>query len=220
LKKIIKSSEIYAAVKPYLPTNPIIVEAGSFMGHDTMRLAQHWPAGNVHAFEPIPELFEKLKSKTADTATIHCYPLALSNHDGTATMHVAEKPDKPGITTQASSLHTPRERLIYSPIEYPHTILVPTITLDTWANQHRIDHIDFLWLDMQGHELSALKGAAKILPTVRAIYTEVNFIQAYEGQPLDHVVSAWITAQGFKEICRTFENRTDWFFGEILFVRV
>ena len=216
---IITHNQVCSTVAPFLPASPIIVEAGSFTGHDTLRLANHWPDGIIHAFEPVPSLFEKLKNATDDRTNIHCYPYALSSKTGLAEMHIAEKPNKQGIATQASSLHQAKERLQKSPIIYPKTMIVPTITLDDWSFEHKISHIDFLWLDLQGHELAALKGASRILSTVRALYTEVNFIEAYEDQPLFDEFIAWTADHGFKEIARTFKNTTDWFFGEILFVR-
>ena len=215
----ITPQEIYETVKPFLPSNPVIVEAGAFMGHDTLRMAQQWPAATIHAFEPVPDLFVQLQEKTKDSTPIRCHNLALSNHTGTALLHVAQKPNKPGISTQASSLHKPTGRLQHSSIIYPHTIQVPTITIDEWAAHNGIEHIDFLWLDMQGHELAALRGAQKMLKKVKAIFTEVNFIQGYEGQPLAQEVITWIEDHGFTELARTFANQTDWFFGEVLFVR-
>lgn len=216
---IITSREIYKTVAPYLPKNPIIVEAGAFIGHDTLRMAQYWPQANIHAFEPVPELFEKLQEKTKNYSTIVCHNLALSDTTGTATLYVAQKPNNPEKTTQASSLHKPTGRLAHSPITYPHTIEVSITTLDDWAKKNNVDHVDFLWLDMQGHELAALHGVQRLLPSVKAIFTEANFIQGYEGQPLAHEVIAWIEQQGFIEIARTFANETDWFFGEVLFVK-
>lgn len=219
MTNIIASHDIYKAVEPFLPQNPIIIEAGAFLGHDSLRLANHWPLGTVHAFEPVLDLFVQLQQKVQSEGSITCHPYALSNHTGTAQMYIAKKPQSPGVTTQASSLHKPTGRLERSPIIYPEIATVKTTTIDDWAAQNNIHHIDFLWLDMQGHELAALKGAQKILPSVRAIFTEVNFIEGYEGQPDYQELYSWIEKQGFTEVARTFKNQTDWFFGELLFVR-
>ncbi len=219
MTNIIASHDVYKTVEPFLPANPLILEAGAFLGHDSLRLANHWPLGVVHAFEPVPDLFAQLQQKTASTPSIITHQYALSEHTGTAQLYIAKKPQSPGVTTQASSLHKPTGRLERSPIIYPDTLTVNTITIDDWAAQNNVDHIDFLWLDMQGHELAALRGAQKILPTVHAIFTEVNFIDGYEGQPSCQDVITWIESQGFTEVARTFKNQTDWFFGELLFVR-
>ena len=94
---------------------------------------------------------------------------------------------------------------------------VPTITLDAWAIQHGIDHVDFLWLDLQGHELAALQGASKLLKRVTAVYLEVNFIEAYEGQPTYQAIDKWMRLQGFNPIAKDFSDEKKWFFGNILY---
>ncbi len=217
--RIFKSHEIIPIIAQLLPQDPVIIEAGAFQGHDSIRMANQWPNGTIHAFEPVPEIFEKLKIATAAYTNIHCYNLALSNSDGHATFYVSEKPGKPGIPSQAGSLYKPKERLKFSPIQFPSAIEVQTITLEHWAQQNNIDRIDCLWLDMQGNELNVLKAAPHILKNVKVIYTEVSFIESYEGLPQMPEVKAWIESQGFEEYGRDFENTTYWFFGNILFYK-
>lgn len=217
--KIFKSHEAIAMIAPLLAPNPVIVEAGAFHGHDSLRMASQWPQGAIHAFEPVPDLYETLQKSTATHPNIHCYNLALSDHDGTALFYVSEKPNKPGVPSQAGSLLKPKERLKHSPLQFPSTIEVNTLTLDSWAAQNNIDHIDCLWLDMQGTELNVLKAAPHMLKKVSVIYTEVSFIESYEGLPQMAEVKSWIESQGFQEVGRDFENQTDWFFGNILFFK-
>lgn len=211
--------QVFGLIKQYAPVRPIIVEAGAFDGTDTITLAQTFPKGFVHAFEPVPEIFSKLILNTAKLPNIHTYEQALSDTNGTAEFYISEKPDKPDIPSQAGSLRKPKKRLAHSPMQFPYTIEVQTITLDRWTKQNNMTRLDVLWLDTQGHELAILQGAQQILPTVSVIYTEVAFIEAYEDQPTYEVVKAWLEKQGFTEIGRTFENTTDWFFGNILMVR-
>lgn len=219
LMNIFKKHQLYTLISPYLPTHPVIIEAGAFDGSDTQKTAAFWPQATIHAFEPVPEIFELLTQSTASLENIHRYQIALSNTNGHATFHVSQKPSRPGKPFQAGSLHEPHERLAWSDAQYTHTITVPTIRLDDWAHEHAIDHIDFLWLDAQGHELAILRGAPEMLNTVKVIYVEVHFIQAYHGQPLAHELISWIEAQGFELIAQDYENETDWFFGNVIFVR-
>ena len=72
---------------------------------------------------------------------------------------------------------------------------------------------------MQGHALSVLKASSHILQTVKAIYTEVGFVEAYEGQPQYEQVKAWLEEQGFEEVGRDFEDQQQWFFGNMLFAK-
>ena len=216
---IFKPHEVFKYIKPHLPDDPTIVEAGSFKGQDTIKMALCWPKGTVHAFEPVPQLFEELKYNTAHLPNVHCYQLALSNKNGTATFWTSEHPKKPGTPSQAGSLLPPKERLSWSNIQFKDTIEVQTITLDSWAKQYKIDHVDFLWLDLQGYELYVLQASPTILTTGSTLHTEVQFVQAYEGHPLYPEVRQWIEKQGFSMIARDFTDNPAWFFGNALIVK-
>ena len=61
---------------------------------------------------------------------------------------------------------------------------VPTTTLDDFCSRHAIDRVNVLKMDIQGGELMALQGASGMLESkaVDLIYTEVLFVELYEGQ--------------------------------------
>jgi 2-O-methyltransferase len=214
-----KPHEAYAYIKPYLPENSIVIEAGAFDGHDTQRMAHAFPTATIHAFEPVPQIFEQLATNTASLANVHCYQVALSNQTGMAELYLSEKLNKPHRPSQANSLRKPKERLQYSTMQFPHSIMVPTITLDDWAQQQQVDHLDFLWLDLQGHELAVLSASPIMLATLCVIYTEVAFIEAYEGQPKFPEVTSWMAAQGFTLVGCNFHEPPRSFFGNVLYVR-
>ena|SRR5579872_2648159 len=214
---VLKKHEILALAKTLLKNNPVIVEAGAFDGRDTRLLSETWPAATIHAFEPVPEIYALLQKNTQDLPNVHTYPVGLSDATGNALFYVSEKPSKPGKPFQAGSLLKPKERLKVSDVTYAKTMQVPVITLDDWGKQHGIDHVDFLWLDLQGMELNVIKASPKTISTAQAIYTEVEFIEAYEGQYLVDDVIAWMNDHGFQEVARDFADQKSWFFGNVLF---
>lgn len=206
------------AIEQFLPTNPIIVEAGAFDGNDTNKMAQRWPHGTIHAFEPVPEIYERLLRNTTKHTNIVYHPYALSDKNDTELFYISERPTKPGIASQAGSLHAPKERLTKSPLIFPRTMMVKTITLPTWAKQNNITHIDLLWLDTQGHELAILQAAEQFLPHIRVILAEVSFIESYHNQPLYNDVIQWMAQHGFEHIGCDFSDQNKTFFGNALFV--
>lgn len=216
---IFKSHQALEHIAPYLPDNPCIVEAGAYVGGDTAKMAARWPNGIIHAFEPVPELYAQLQTTVANFQNVHTYPLALSTMQGTADFYIGEKVEKPGRPTQAGSLHKPKERLRISPIQFPRSITVSTITLDAWALEHHIPSIDLLWLDVQGHELSVLQSSLNLFNTVQVILIEVAFIEAYEQQPSANSIINFLTIRGFEMIGKDFADKPNWFFGNILFVK-
>lgn len=217
--KICTKHQALELVKDYLPKNPVILEAGAYNGYDSLYMARLWPNATFHLFEPVPELFIQLKNNTQQLQHKQYWPLALSIHVDTATFHISEKKDQPGIPTQAGSLLKPKERLQYPPMIYPRTISVPTTTLDHWATQNNIAQIDFLWLDVQGHELAIFKHAIRVLENARALFVELNFIKAYENQPLAREVIDWLASQGFVMIARDYTEPSKWFFGNGFFIK-
>src|SRR5205085_6361198 len=180
---IFNHHHVISVLKKFSPHNPVIVEAGAFDGADTKKMALMWPKGTVHAFEPVPEIYERLQNNTKNLSNVHCYPYALSDKNSTQLFYVSENPQKPGIASQAGSLHKPKERLNVSPLIFPRTTMVQTITLPTWAQQHTITHIDLLWLDTQGHEFTILQSAQHLLPMIDVVLTEISFIESYYDQP-------------------------------------
>jgi FkbM family methyltransferase len=217
--QLLTKHQVLPLVHSLLPSPTTIIEAGAFNGQDTLLLARQFPQATIHAFEPVPEIFELLTQNSAHMPNIKRHPYALSDHTGTAQFYVSEKPSRPGKPFQAGSLLKPKERLQWSDAVYTSTIQVPTITLDEWAAQNSITHIDFAWLDMQGLELNVLKASPRMLATMQLIYTEVEFIEAYEGQYQYPEVKAWLESNGFTAIARDFTDQPDWFFGNVLFRR-
>lgn len=179
-------------IKQFLPEAPIILEAGAHIGRDTLKMSKLWPQGTIYAFEPVPDLFVQLVERTKERANVICDPRALSDTNGTAEFFVSS-----GASTAASSLFAPLEYLTQRPEVLFHTTTVPTITLDSWAAEKNVTHIDFLWLDMQGPELLVLQAAPLILKTVKAILIEVNLTERFTGNPSYDEVKSWLESQGF-----------------------
>lgn|SRR3990167_11033729 len=216
--------EILSVICEFLPDNPTIVEAGAYDGSETVMMAKKIPDAKIYSFEPVPELYRKLNTKANSYKNINTYQLALADFNGKTKFHTSEESDAPGVVSQSSSILKPKDHLIYSSTCFKNTIEVSAVTLDTWAKSNNIDHIDFLWLDMQGYELNTLKASPEILKTVKVIFTEVEFVEAYAGQSLYQEIKSWLESQGFKMVARNFDepivkiNAGNWF-GDALFIR-
>jgi FkbM family methyltransferase len=196
---------------PILPHDPVIIEAGSHWGEDTIWLARYWPGGVVHAFEPSPELFATTTRHTSWIRNAHRYAFALSDCVETAKLFVSS-----GDSTASSSIFAPKEHLIEHPtVKFERQIAVPTITLELWGQQYGIQRVDFLWLDMQGAELRALKGLGKLIETVRALHVEVSTKESYANAPLYPELLDWMRGRGFKVANERFDGSQ----GDVFFVR-
>ncbi len=211
--------QLFHTLKKQLPDKAVIVEAGSFTGKDTRQLAQAWPQGAIYAFEPDPRIFKLLENNTQQYQNIHPFQLALSNKSGISSFWPSEHPKKPGVPSQAGSLLQPKERLKWSNIIFKDPISVTAVTLATWVKQRKIDHIDFLWLDLQGYELPVMQASKDLIKHISFIYTEVHFVEAYAGQAQYHELKSWLEVQGFTMIGKDFQYPSSWFFGNALFAK-
>jgi hypothetical protein len=63
-------------------------------------------------------------------------------------------------------------------------VTVPTQTLDAFCNEHQIDSIDILKLDVQGAEKKVLAGAVNLLNrrAIKTVYLEMIIAPTYVGQ--------------------------------------
>lgn len=204
--------------------DPVIIDAGAFDGNESVLMANMWPNGTVHAFEPVPYLYHKVVANSKGTPNIIPYNFALSSVNGMASLHLAVNDDAPTIPVMSSSLLPPQYHHLLSPeVIFPTTIPVFTYTLDSWAEAFNIDRVDLMWLDMQGVELDVLLASPKILKTTSVIVIEVEFEQVYKGQYLYQDIKTFLEDNGFVLIGGNFNPENPRingaFFGDALFVR-
>jgi hypothetical protein len=58
-----------------------------------------------------------------------------------------------------------------------------------------------LKLDVQGFELSALRGCGELLARFDFVYVEASFVELYVGQALASEVLAHLLSQSFRLVC-------------------
>jgi FkbM family methyltransferase len=160
-------------------TNQIktIIDVGA---NDAAYGAQEFPNATIYAFEPHPVSYERLKKHAG--ANVHPVHAAVGAKSATAKLwdFAADAPLKATQpTSQLASLHkTVITQLHGQPAtSYPVTIT----TLDSFAQKHRISHIDLLKIDAEGNELAVLEGAQQLIAKKRIsiIQFEFNEMMAY-----------------------------------------
>jgi hypothetical protein len=71
------------------------------------------------------------------------------------------------------------------------------VDLDYFTEINRLLPVDFIKIDVQGAELEIFQGGLKTLQGVQAIFSEVEFVPMYVGQPLFGDICAFLARQGF-----------------------
>jgi 2-O-methyltransferase len=195
-----------------IPSAPVIIEAGAHDGFDTILMSRRFPGSTIHAFEPVPQIYARLVDRTRHLSNVRQYPMAIGEVSGRNTMFVSG-----GQQDTSSSLLRPKVMEFTHPgITFEKQIEVNTVSFDDWAQTCGVERVDFFWLDLQGLELAALKGATRLLGTTTAVCTEVNLLEMYAGVPLYNEVWQWMVDAGF------VVHTIDVFYadqGDVLFVR-
>jgi FkbM family methyltransferase len=181
--------------------NPVILDAGAADGADTIRFAKIFPSASIYAFEPVSMNYEILKQQVSKYRNVKTFKMALADYNGESEMNISENATQSDSVASSSSLLEPQEHLkIHPHITFNKKEVVSTITLDSWAKKEGIDHIDVLWLDMQGMEYKVLKSSVEIIKTVQVIYTEVSLMEMYKDSILYKDYKKWLKSIGFEVV--------------------
>lgn len=198
-------NEVLNYVNNFLPDNPVILECGAWNGDDTLLMNKKWPHAKIYSFEPVPVHFEYLKNRTENFKNIKIFKVALADKIGTLDFYLSDAQNS-GVITGSSSLLPPKDHVKFDNyVTFNKKTSVEATTLDKWAEQENIDHIDFMWLDMQGYELNMLK-PSNLVKKTKLIYMEVEFIEAYENQYLYPQIKQWMEDTGFIVIALDFDE--------------
>lgn len=160
------------------PTPRTVLDIGGNYGQFVSEAFRAFPDATVYSFEPIPECFERLSGMSAEHPSLHALQVALSDHDGETEFHVSRFRDSSSIQEML-----PAHLEAWPFTETEAKITVEVARLDTLAPQLNLEPPVFAKLDVQGHELSVIRGGRETLARCQRVMTECNFAPLYQGQP-------------------------------------
>ncbi len=195
---------------PFLPVNPIILEAGVCDAEDTLRMKKLWPNATIYGFEPLPQHYTLSQKNTEHIQGFTLYPCALFDKIGTLTFYESKKiPGASSLLKDNFDHITIPNDINYDGVNYKDTpITVQCTTIDQWAHANNITKVDYVWLDTEGAELPILRHAPTILATVKVISIEANFKEFRKGMTLFQDLYEFLTQQGF--VLKHIWGRPDW----------
>lgn len=151
--------EISKLVLRIVKPGDVCFDVGANYGwYATMFTSLCGASGQVHAFEPLPDLYERLTENMAlagNPAYVTLNQMALGNEAKTVTIYTF-----PELTTGHNSLSSMDQE------NYESTD-VTMITLDSYLAEKNLDRVDFLKIDIEGAELLFLQGAESLFKIER-----------------------------------------------------
>lgn len=184
-------------------SRPLVIDVGANTGQtiDLIRRTLNKPS--IISFEPNPALAAGLKRRYADSIVVEA--MAVGSSEGITTFNVSENHELSSILDVDKNDTNP-----FSDTPIREIISVPITTLDSYAKNHSLLHIDLLKIDTQGFDLEVLRGAAEMLRRriVDTLLVEVNFTSYYKNQAGFGEIERFLAANGYGLL--TFYETNRW----------
>lgn len=144
-----------------------IIDGGANVGNYSELLIKHIPNARIHAFEPVPDTFNKLKARHENHSGFTAHPFGL----------YSDKCSKE-INLFSSNTHSSIYNIQGIHYQPKATETIHLIKGDDFLADESIDQLDFLKLDLEGAEYDALIGFNKALDDkrIRIIQFEYGYI--------------------------------------------
>ena len=181
----------------YLPDwrPAVIFDVGANVGRFAKAYAQHFPDAEIHCFEPSPATYLDLLLSVARHRKVVAHNLALGQEDATLTL------------TQQT--HSAMNHLLPAQAEQKAAVKVQVRVGADVMRELKVDHIDFLKIDTEGHDLAVLQGFLPVIDRIDFIQVEA----AMNPYNTTHVpfgtLDGLLREQGF-HLFYIFEQKLEW----------
>jgi FkbM family methyltransferase len=191
LRKILESFGINSGIRhqlmdnnPFLrqsklikEKNPIIFDIGAHEGESIKQFKKLWKDEvRVYSFEASKRNFSNLYHKFNGMKNVKLEHKAVSNFNGIIEFNI----NKSSFTNSI----LPTIDLSDDRLEHVATESVAAITIDKYCQEHNINKIDILKIDVQGAEMLVLEGSEEMLKKghISLVYLEICFKNQYKNQ--------------------------------------
>jgi len=153
---------------------PVIFELGMCDGYHT-NLLLSWcrTQPRFFGFEPDPRNVAKIMCSNLPSR-MSFYPDAVGHVTGKIPFHLSTCEPNGCVGQSSISEFTPVLTECWSWLKHQSDVEVQCWRLDDFCTQNGIDHIDFIWMDVQGAERLVFDGAPLMLAKTRLIWTEYD----------------------------------------------
>lgn len=145
------------AMRRYLPGSSVIFDVGANVGNWAAKALELSPQATIHCFEPSSYTYQQLVARQFPGNVI-CNNMGLGAKAEKLPLYVFEDGSGMNSLYQRRGL---QEGWNIQPQQKYETVMLDT--LDDYAHSRTVTHIDYLKLDVEGHELAVLQGARRMI---------------------------------------------------------
>jgi FkbM family methyltransferase len=143
-----------------LPRDAVVFDVGANSGTMALQFAKSVPSGKVYAFEPTFYAFSKFIKNLELNPELaqRIVPIQTFVSSGTS----GETTIKAYASWKVGGVVKEAQHHVHGGIE-KSAAGISAISLDDFCEQYKIQRLDFIKIDTDGHELEVLKGARKVI---------------------------------------------------------
>jgi FkbM family methyltransferase len=158
-----------------LGTNPVFFDVGANIGNYTLMVKDNFKDAVIYSFEPVTATYEQLVKNAGKYAKT--YNIGLGDKPGRGILYNRTN----SFTTEITTAYKGILEDVFKNTDDIVTIEFEIATVDSFCALKHINTIDFLKIDVEGNELSVLKGAACMISTnsIKLIQFEFNTHNTY-----------------------------------------
>jgi FkbM family methyltransferase len=146
----------------------IFFDVGGNVGKYSKALAEYFGDSiSIYAFEPSPETYKMFLETTKGIPNIIPNNLGFSSETKKTVLFTNKKGSGLASVYQRNLEHKDTKMDICEEIDLT--------TIDAYCREQKIDRINFLKLDIEGHELDALKGAQQMINEQKIDFIQFEF---------------------------------------------
>ena len=151
-----------------LESGAVYFDVGAHIGFHTVFAAHRiGPSGRALAFEADPHLFERLSRNLSQFRWAQATNAAVWERTGSLVFERSSTKDESGWGTVSAVRDFGKGEHVE----------IPSIALDEWCSNLRLDRWDLMKLDAEGSELAVLRGARSLLSRFRPVLIlEINAV--------------------------------------------
>jgi FkbM family methyltransferase len=170
-----------------LPENSQCIDVGGNVGCFSYHLCNTFPQGKVAAFEARTDLHKRLRNNLKEFTNFTPYNLAISETAGELEISL----DPSHANSSVENLPLQRGMLKQK---------VRAVTLDDFFPSLNFESLDFLKIDVEGHESKVLKGASQTIQRFRPVIlceSENRHLRSL-GESVEEIITSFEESYNYK----------------------
>ena len=185
-----------------LEPGAVYFDVGAHIGFHATFAAHHvGQTGRVFAFEADPQVYERLARNLFQFPWAQAVNAAVWDRTGSLTFERSSTRSESGWGTVTAVRDFGKGQHVE----------IPSVALDDWCRDLRLDHWDAMKLDAEGSELSVLRGAQTHLEKCRpSLIMEINTVLLEQGGTSSSSVANFLLERGYHLFWLGFRRLEPW----------